>query len=320
MHHPSNKIDIAIETHKIVKTFFIVLDSLIMIDRLRQLAIFAKTVDHGSFRGAAQHLRLSPSVVSHHVSQLEASLGVALLYRSTRQLSLTRDGERLLAATQKLLEAVENELAAMSSLAPSPSGELRVMIASVLSASEVTARIARFARRFPLVRLTLDYSDARRDLIAAGFDVAIRIGPKPTKSPTTQLLFEAPRVIVGSTEYLAGRTPPRSPKDLLQFAWLSLTPARSVPLRFSCPGCQPITIKPDPQIHCSDAQALYRLIRAGAGVGSIPRFLADDDVEKGDVAEILTDWRIAPIHAHAVWPANAPKNGLIALFLGDLIC
>ncbi|MGI9502636.1 MAG: LysR family transcriptional regulator, partial [Geminicoccaceae bacterium] len=78
-----------------------------MIDRLRQMAIFAKTIDHGSFRGAARELRLSPSVVSHHISQLEEHLGVALIYRSTRKLTLTREGERLLAATRKMLEAVE---------------------------------------------------------------------------------------------------------------------------------------------------------------------------------------------------------------------
>ena len=91
-----------------------------MIDRLRQMAIFAKTIDHGSFRGAAHALRLSPSVVSHHVSELEESLGVALIYRSTRRLSLTPEGQRLLAATHKMLEAVEGELADLSQSASAP--------------------------------------------------------------------------------------------------------------------------------------------------------------------------------------------------------
>ena len=289
-----------------------------MIDRLRQLAIFSKTIDHGSFRGAAQHLRLSPSVVSHHVSQLEESLGVALLYRSTRKLSLTPDGERLLAATHKMLELVEKELTALSSRAPLPSGELRVTIASVLSGSDIPKRIARFAQRFPLIKLTLDFSDARRDLIAAGFDVAIRIGPKPSRSPTTRILFEVPRVIVGSADYLNGRPRAAQPVDLLRLDWLSLVPARAVPLTLSRAGEQPVTIRPEAQIHCSDAQALYRLARAGAGVGSVPKFLAESDMEEGSVTELLPDWRIAPIHTYAVWPRNAPRDGLIALFLQGL--
>ena len=84
-----------------------VLFSLTMLDQLRQVAIFAKTIDHGSFRGAARELKLSPSVVSHHISQLEEHLGVALLYRSTRKLALTREGEQLLASTHPMLEVVE---------------------------------------------------------------------------------------------------------------------------------------------------------------------------------------------------------------------
>ncbi len=78
-----------------------------MLDQLRQVAIFAKTVNHGSFRGAAKELRLSPSVVSHHISQLEQHLGVVLLHRFTRKLALTPAGERLLASTQHMLESVE---------------------------------------------------------------------------------------------------------------------------------------------------------------------------------------------------------------------
>ena len=74
-----------------------------MIDQLRQMAIFAKTIDHGSFRGAAKELRLSPSVVSHHISQLEEHIGVPLLHRSTRKLRLTPEGERLLAAARNML-------------------------------------------------------------------------------------------------------------------------------------------------------------------------------------------------------------------------
>ena len=111
-----------------------------MIDRLRQMAIFAKTIDHGSFRGAAKELHLSPSVVSHHISQLEEHLGVALIYRSTRKLTLTREGDRLLAATRTMLEAVESELQTLSAGANVPSGELRITAPSVLSKSSFTDR------------------------------------------------------------------------------------------------------------------------------------------------------------------------------------
>jgi len=143
-----------------------------MIDRLRQMAIFAKTIDHGSFRAAAKELRLSPSVVSHHISQLEESLGVALLYRSTRKLSLTSEGERLLVAARNMLQAVETELVDLSSSANTPSGELRLTMPSVLSQSHFTDRIAAFSKAYPRITLSLDFSDTRRALIDDGFDLA----------------------------------------------------------------------------------------------------------------------------------------------------
>ena len=132
-----------------------------MIDLLRQMAIFAKTIDHGSFRGAARELKLSPSVVSHHISQLEEHLGVALIYRSTRKLTLTREGERLLLAARNMLEAVESELLELSLSGKEPSGELRITLGSILSQSQLTDIIADFSMTYPRIKIVLDYSDMR---------------------------------------------------------------------------------------------------------------------------------------------------------------
>ena len=289
-----------------------------MIDRLRQMAIFAKTIDHGSFRGAARELRLSPSVVSHHVSQLEDSLGVALIYRSTRKLTLTREGHRLLAATHKMLEAVEGELADLSVSASAPSGELRVTIPSVLSQSHFTAQIAAFSSAYPRVKLLLDFSDSRRSLIDDGFDIAIRMGPTAKRSATSRKLFSVKRKLVASAEYLASRPAPENPKDVAGWDWLALTPVHNVPLEFKGKRGAQATIKPNAHIHANDAQALYRLARAGAGLAIVPDFLASDDVEAGAVKYVLPDWELRSIDVFATWPANAPKHGLIHLALDAL--
>lgn len=154
-----------------------------MLDHLRQMAIFAKVIDHGSFRGAARELRLSPSVVSHHISELEDRLGVALLYRTTRKLTLTPEGAKLLAATRRMLEAVEDEIAELSLSAREPSGELRITAPSVLSLSPLLDSIAAFSRAHPRIRLSLDFSDTRKDLIDDGFDLAVRFGPAARQPP-----------------------------------------------------------------------------------------------------------------------------------------
>lgn len=289
-----------------------------MIDRLRQMAIFAKTIDHGSFRGAARELRLSPSVVSHHISQLEEHLGVALIYRSTRKLSLTREGERLLTATRKMLEAVEGELLELSVSANEPSGELRLTVPSVLSQSQFTDAIAQFSMAYPRVRLSLDFSDSRRELIDDGFDIAIRMGVDGKNSATSRVLFGVKRKLVASTDYLAERPSVSEPNQLLDWDWLLLAPVQNVPLPFKKSGLRPVTIKPEAHIFSSDAQALYRLARAGTGLAIVPEFLATDDVAAGRVSYVLPDWELNEINVFAVWPSNAPKNGLIRLILEEL--
>ncbi len=286
-----------------------------MIDRLRQMAIFAKTIDHGSFRGAARALRLSPSVVSHHVSELEDSLGVALIYRSTRKLTLTPEGQRLLAATHKMLEAVEGELADLSVSASAPSGELRLTVPSVLSQSHFIEQIAAFSAAYPRIKLSLDFSDIRRELIDDGFDIAIRMGTKAKTSATSRKLFSVERRLVASAEYLSSRPVPNDPKDVAAWDWLALAPAQNVPLTFTKVDGTKATIKPEARVFANDAQALYRLARAGVGLAIVPDFLARDDIRRGVVKFVLAEWGVQAITVFAEWPSNAPRHGLIHLAL-----
>lgn len=289
-----------------------------MIDRLRQMAIFAKTIDHGSFRGAAKELRLSPSVVSHHISQLEENLGIALIYRSTRKLSLTRDGERLLIAARKMLQAVEGELQNLSATADVPSGELRLTVPSVLSHSSITERIAAFSIAYPRIQLSVDYSDTRRKLIDDGYDFAIRMGPKSRNSATSRSLFTVKRKLIASSSYLRSRPEIQEPNDLLSWDWITLAPVQSVPMKFSRKGERAVTIKPDTRMFTNDATALYRLARAGAGLAIVPEFLIEQDVAAGKIQQLLPDWGLPSIDVFAVWPANAPKHGIIHLALNAL--
>lgn len=289
-----------------------------MIDRLRQMAIFSKTIDHGSFRGAARELNLSPSVVSHHISQLEEHLGVALIYRSTRKLTLTREGKRLLTATHNMLNAVEGELTHLSASATAPSGELRITVPSVLSQSSLTEKIAAFSVAYPRIRLSLDFSDTRRELIDDGLDFAIRMSPKSKPSATSRTLFRVQRKLVASAAYLATRPAARHPNDLESWDWLALTPVQNAPVVFQKAGAERVSIKPDAQVFTNDAQALYRLTRAGAGLAVVPEFLAQADIKAGLVENLLPDWEQATLDVYAVWPANAPKHGLVHLALDAL--
>ena len=286
-----------------------------MIDRLRQMAIFAKTIDHGSFRGAARELNLSPSVVSHHISQLEEHLGVALIYRSTRKLTLTGEGQRLLTATRNMLLAVEGELLDLSATSAQPSGELRLTLPSVLSRSHLTEQIAAFSVTYPRITLTVDFSDTRRALINDGFDLAIRMGPNPKNAPTSRILFKVRRVLVASKEYLSKHNYEKNPMGIAGLDWLALAPVQNVPLNFQHKDGKTVKIKPAPHMFTNDAHALHSLALAGAGLAIVPEFLATSDINNGTMEMVLPDWELPSISVFAEWPANAPKHGLIHLAL-----
>jgi DNA-binding transcriptional LysR family regulator len=289
-----------------------------MLDQLRQIAIFAKTIDHGSFRGAARELRLSPSVVSHHISQLEEHLGVALIHRSTRKLALTREGEQLLASTRHLLEAVDNVFSELSDSTGIPSGEIRITTPSVLIQSHLTDLLASFSMDYPQVKLSLDFTDVRQDLIDGGLDIAIRMGIQAKKSATSRILFQLRRRLVASKAYLEHRPKVSSPEDLLDWDWIELSPVHHIKPTFRKSKSRPIIIKPKAHISTNDAVAMYRLARAGAGLAVVPEFLAEEDVAAGLVEYVLPSWALESIDVFATWPANAPRHGLIKLFINEI--
>ncbi len=289
-----------------------------MINELRQIFIFAKTVDHGSFRAAAHALRLSPSVVSHHVGQLEQHLGTALLYRSTRKLSLTPDGKRLLAAAHKMIAAAEAGVQDVASQTEHVSGVLRLTVPALFARSDLTSQFAKFAVDYPQVRLELDYSDARRDLIADGYDVAIRAGVMKDSSLKAKKLLEMPRRLVAAPVYIKSRPKPVTPKDLKEWDWLELAPVWNTKRVFRKAGKSSVLTNLPSRISVNSAYALSHLTSAGAGLAIIPEFIAEPYVRSGDLKYILSDWAVDPIKIYAVWPPNAPRGGLIKHFVNFL--
>ena len=282
-----------------------------MLDELRQIAIFAKTVDHGSFRAAAKALDLSPSVVSHHVGQLEESIGTALLYRSTRKLSLTPDGERLLESAHDMIEAAEAGLQLMSNQTSHHSGVLRVTVPAIFSVSTLIDQMAGFAIEYPNVDLSLDFSEMRRDIIADGFDIAIRAGDMKDSSLKAQKLFAFDRRLVASRTYLKSKPTPTSPNELSDWDWIELAPVRGKKLEFRKARKRQSVQKINCRINANSAQAVAQLARAGAGLAVVPEFVAEPLVKAGELGYVFSDWTIDPIDVFAVWPSNAPKDGLI---------
>ncbi|KIC17520.1 LysR family transcriptional regulator [Leisingera sp. ANG-Vp] len=290
-----------------------------MIDQLRQIAIFASVVDTGSFRGAAAALNLSPSVVSHHISKLEETLGTALLYRSTRSLSLTHEGERLMDSARTMLDAAESGLRNVSGGSRQPSGVLRLTAPAMLAHSFLARELAAFSTDYPKVNLTVDFADSRQDLVGEGYDIAIRVGWLEDSAFLSRKLFEVQRRIVAAPEYLKKRTEPQSPEDLAGWDWIRLAPAQSIRQKFTGPGGTVQSVRMQARTTVNDAFGMYSLARQGAGIGIVPWFLAEEDVQAGRMAHVLPDWKAEKLGVFAVWHPNTAKQGLTRLFLDRLI-
>jgi DNA-binding transcriptional LysR family regulator len=289
-----------------------------MLDQLRALGVFVKVVESGSFRAAAQALKLSPSVVSHHVSALEERLGIALLYRSTRKLALTPEGQRLYEMASKMVTSAETALAAADLNCQMHRGTIRLTVPIALATGPLTVSLAKFASLFPQVRLVLHFTDTRKNLIEDGYDLNIRMGWPEQSSLEMQKLFEVPRRLVASPDYIEGQKRAAQPADLASWKWIHFEPRpRSVELTHPELGVEKVW--GTDQITVDASPAMLHLAICGAGLATLPDFMVDEAIAAGRLAEVLPQWRLPSPGVYAVWPKNAPRTGLTLKLVKHLI-
>ncbi|WP_424969249.1 LysR substrate-binding domain-containing protein [Dinoroseobacter sp. S76] len=285
-----------------------------MIDKLRSIAIFSTVVHQGTFRGAALHLGLAPSRVSSVVSDLEKDLGVTLLYRSTRQLSLTREGEILHAKAQEMLAAAETGLDAINPLSTEPSGALRVSAPAFITQTALMDDLAAFGRTYPKVALELYFTDQQHDLIKDHFDVAIRAGWLSDSEHLTRKIGDADRLLVASPDYAAARPTPDHPRDLESWDWVRFA-VRPDQTELTGPDGSTVAVTGQSHVTVSSADALYEFSARGLGVTAIPEHLACRGFERGDLVHILPDWSLKSLGIYAVWPDQSRRENLTMLFV-----
>lgn len=282
------------------------------------MAIFQRVAEVGSFRAAAQALGLSPSVVSHHVARLEEELGTALLYRSTRRVSLTEDGRKLLTATTRMIDAAESGLNAVRHDGAEPIG--RLTIAAPGAVFETPAHVglfAEFASLYPKVTLSVRYSDQRVELIGSTFDAAIRVGWLEDSRYLARKLCALDRVLVASDTYLKNHPRPSKLADLANLDWIKLAQFPISRQLTSTTGETP-SINPRAAIEVDSVTALCRLAEAGMGVASVPRLLVEESLAEDRLTELSVGWPLVPAGVFIVWPSNVARDGLVRLLVDFL--
>lgn len=285
-----------------------------MIEKLRSIAVFATVVDQGAFRAAARHLGLAPSRVSEIVSDLEKNLGVTLLYRSTRQLSLTNEGRILHAKALDMLRAAEMGLDAVNPLSKEPTGVLRIAIPAFVTQTGLMGAFSEFAQAYPKVKLDFHFSDHPSDLIRDGFDVAIRAGWPHDSELMNRRIGEAERLLVVGAGYYAARSAPNHPRDLEDWDWVRFV-MRPDQTNLTSSDGETVSVTGKSRISVNSANALYEFALRGLGLTVIPEHLAKKGLERGDLVHVLPNWSLRPLGLHAVWPGQSRRENLTTLFV-----
>lgn len=285
-----------------------------MIDDLRALAIFATVAETGSFSAAGRQLRLATSGISQHVSKLEDRLGVTLLYRSTRSLSLTAEGARLLDHARRMMAAAEDGLNSIADISTEPAGALTISLPAFMAGSPQEAAIWDFAHRYEAIALTLRYLDRRFDLVAEGIDMALRMGELPDSSLCSRRLGSFGRVLVAAPCYLARVGAVDTPDDLTRCDFIAM---EAVPDHISLMnGREEVTMKTvRGRVLVDNFAGLRNALIAGLGIQRLPAEVAAPDLASGVLVHVLPDWSIPDMGTYAVWPDTSRRSSLTRMLV-----
>ncbi|PUX34350.1 LysR family transcriptional regulator [Cronobacter sakazakii] len=277
-----------------------------MFKQLQDMALFALVAETGSFTAAAQKAGLPKSSVSQRISQLEAHVGLRLLNRTTRKLSLTFAGEHYLVHCREMLDASERADLAIQRLRDNPSGRLRITSPAGIGATLLARMNAEFLAKYPDITLEVFISDDVRDLVMEGFDVALRTGKPQDSSLIGRKIGHCPRYLLASPAYLARHPALTHPSQLMDHrvivhrAWSEWLLQRDREL-YRCHLNQ---------MHQTDNLLYAReSALAGAGITLLPAFLLDDSLAEGALVNVLPEWTVTGNDLYLVYPGrklNAP--------------
>ncbi|WP_038911412.1 LysR family transcriptional regulator [Dickeya dadantii] len=289
------------------------------LNRIGDIAAFVAVVDSGNYTRASGSVGVSRSAIGKSITRLESQLGVRLLNRTTRQLSLTEEGRIMYERCKQILEDLEEVDATMALRREKPTGTLRLTAPLSLGQRHVLPVIDRFLKKWPELRADVVFSDRYVDLIEEGFDIAIRIGePKDDSRILTRTIATQHMVTCASPEYLARRGVPVTPEELSKHDTVFFRNAeKRRNWRYMTPFGDFIYDGPG-RMDIDSSEAMLSSAIAGFGIIQLPDYLAFQALEKGELVAILTEFKIAPEPVRIIYPSKRHLSPRIRGFV-DLI-
>lgn len=280
------------------------------------LAVFVEAASAGSLAGAARRLRLEPLAASRALAALERQVGVRLMQRSTRSLSLTAEGEQFLPHARALLEAESAALASVNQQPDQATGLLRVTSSAAFGRKLLVPFITRFMRRHPALKVDVLMSDRVVDLIDEGLDLAIRLARLQDSSLIARRLGDSPRVLVASPDYLAGREPPRDIEDLERHDCVLATGQTHWQLRA---GDRLVSQRIAGRFTANTVEGIHEACVGGLGIALLSEWEVKDAIADGTMVRVpLAHAAPEPLPIWAVYPTRQLLPAKVRLFVDEL--
>jgi len=278
-------------------------------DKIKAMETFVGVATRGSLTAAARVEGVAPAIVGRRLDALEEHLGVKLLVRTTRRLSLTHEGSAYLEDCQRLLADIANAEASVSAGGVKAKGHLRLTAPAGFGRRHVAPLVPWFREQHPEVTVSLNLSDRVVDLAAEGYDCAVRVGDLPDSSLVSVRLADNRRLCVATPSYLQRHGRPQHPQDLARFACLTLSSDASQTRgwAFQLPGTngqasELIHLRPGGPLDCSDGQVLHAWCLGGHGIAWRSLWEVEGDIADGRLVTVLDDFAAPPNGIYAVFP------------------
>ncbi|WP_421863505.1 LysR family transcriptional regulator [Parvibaculum sp.] len=287
-----------------------------MLVDLNGYAVFAKVAETGGFTAAAEVLGLSKSMVSRHVSTLEDQLGVRLLNRTTRRISLTEAGTVVFERAQRIVSEAQEAAEEATCVEGAVRGLLRINAPMTFGIRQLGAVMPEFLARYPELNVDLVLNDRRVDLIEEGFDVSLRISALTDSSLIARQLAPVERYIVGAPSYFEKHGVPKRPADLAGHDFILYTLlARPNQLEMENAQGEKEQTELKGRFLCNNADAMLDMMLAGTGLTFSPDFIAHEYLKSGALVRVLQDWAVPALTLHAIYPHSRHLAAKVRAFV-----
>ena len=272
-------------------------------DKLKAIESFVSVATRGSLTAAAKAEGVAPAIMGRRLDALEERLGVKLLVRTTRRITLTHEGSAFMEDCQRLLIDFANAEASVSAGGVKASGHLRITAPAGFGRRHVAPLVPRFRQQHADVTISLNLSDRVVDLAGEGFDCAVRVGDLPDSSLVSVRMADNRRLCVATPDYLKRHGTPQRPTDLARFDCLTLSSDASQTRgwAFQVAG-EVIHLKPGGPLDCSDGQVLHDWCMAGYGIAWRSTWEVEAEIAAGKLVAVLTEFDAPPNGIYAVFP------------------